>query len=103
MEFTIGLELAGWAVLIVGAVVIGAALQMLGEPEWGYEWIVTAIAAGIGALVASEFIVGWRTFEPVFGGLATVPALLGGVVVGAMAAFATRQLTRGAYRTSPAR
>jgi uncharacterized membrane protein YeaQ/YmgE (transglycosylase-associated protein family) len=78
MDFAISLGLGGWLVLIVGAVVFGVVAQNVGEARMGYEWLVDAIAAGIGALVASEFVIAWRAFEPVFDGLALVPALLGG-------------------------
>ena len=41
-----------------------------------------SVAAAIGALVASEFIVAWQALGPVVDGLALVPALAGGLVVG---------------------
>jgi uncharacterized membrane protein YeaQ/YmgE (transglycosylase-associated protein family) len=101
MEFAIGLGLGGWVVLIVGALVFGAAAQFVGETRTGFEWLVDAIAAGIGALVASEFIVSWRTFEPTWDGLALVPALIGGIVVGLVVELATRYLTGGTYTGRP--
>jgi len=101
MEFAIGLGLGGWVILIVGALVFGAIAQFVGETRTGYEWLVDAIAAGIGALFASEFIVAWRTFEPTWDGLALVPALLGGIVVGLVVEVATRYLTGGAYSGRP--
>jgi uncharacterized membrane protein YeaQ/YmgE (transglycosylase-associated protein family) len=97
MEFAIELGLGGWIVLIVGALVFGAIAQFVGKTRTGYEWLVDAIAAGIGALFASEFIVAWRTFGPTWDGLALVPALLGGVVVGLVVEVATRYLTGGTY------
>lgn len=103
MDFAIALDLGGWGLLIIGAVIFGVALQLIGDAEFGYEWVVTAVAAFIGGLVASEFIVGWRAFEPMFGGLAMVPALIGGVVVGLVVEAATRLLTGGSYPgTAPA-
>ena len=101
MEFAIGLGLGGWVILIVGALVFGAIAQFVGETRTGYEWLVDAIAAGIGALFASEFIVAWRTFEPTWDGLALVPALLGGIVVGLVVEVATRYLTGGTYSGRP--
>ena len=97
MEFAIGLGLGGWLVLIVGSLLFGAAAQMIGEPRAGFEWLGDAIAAGIGALVASEFIVAWRTFEPTWDGLALVPALIGGLVVGLVIELVTRYVTGGSY------
>jgi uncharacterized membrane protein YeaQ/YmgE (transglycosylase-associated protein family) len=101
MEFAIGLGLGGWVVLIAGALVFGAVAQIVGETRTGFEWLVDAIAAGIGALFASEFIVAWRTFEPTWDGLALVPALIGGIVVGLVVEVATRYLTGGTYTGRP--
>ena len=86
----------------MAAVLFGLAAQLIGEARSGYEWLVDAIAFGIGALVASEFIVEARTFEPVWEGLALVPALVGGLVVGGVVEVATRMLTGGSYTGHPA-
>lgn len=97
MELAIALGFGGVIVLVLGALVFGAVAQLLGETRTGFEWLVDAIGAGIGALVASEFIVAWRTTEPVFDGLALVPALIGGLVVGLVIELATRYMTGGSY------
>ena len=97
MEFAIG----GMLVLAAGAVVFGGAAQFIGRAGTGYEWLATAIAAVIGGLVASEFIVGWQAFEPVWDGLALVPALVGGLVGGTLVEVATRYLTGGTYSGRP--
>ena len=101
MEIAIALGLFGWAVLIVGALVFGGVAQFVGETRTGFEWLVDAIAAGFGALVASEFIVSWRTFGPEADGLALVPALIGGLVLGIVVEVATRYLTGGTYAGRP--
>jgi uncharacterized membrane protein YeaQ/YmgE (transglycosylase-associated protein family) len=101
MEFVVTLGLGGWALLIVGALVFGVIAQFIGETRTGYEWLVDAIGFGIGALVASEFVVAWQTFEPVWDGLAIVPALFGGLVVGVLVEIATRYLTGGRYVGHP--
>ena len=49
MEFAITLGIGGWALLIVGALVFGVVAQFVGETRTGYEWLVDAIGAGIGA------------------------------------------------------
>ena len=97
MELVITLGLAGWAILIVGSLIFGVIAQFVGETRTGYEWLVDAIAAAIGALVASEFIVAWQAFGPVVDGLALVPALVGGLVVGLAVEIATRYVTGGRY------
>lgn len=101
MDFNIALELGGVVLLIVGAVVFGAIAQFIGETRTGFEWLPDAVAFGAGALVASEFITSWRTFEPVWGGLALVPALIGGLVVGIVVELATRFMTGGTYTHRP--
>jgi uncharacterized membrane protein YeaQ/YmgE (transglycosylase-associated protein family) len=101
MEFAIGLGLGGWLVLIAGALVFGVVAQFIGETRTGYEWIVDAIAAGVGALFASELIVAWRSVEPVWDGLAIVPAVLGGLVLGLVVELATRYMTGGTTRGRP--
>jgi uncharacterized membrane protein YeaQ/YmgE (transglycosylase-associated protein family) len=97
MELTFTLGLAGWLLLIVGAALFGIAAQLVGETRNGYEWVVDGIAAGVGALIGSEFIVAWQATGPVFDGLAIVPALVGGLVVGLVVAVATRYVTGGRY------
>ena len=101
MELAINLGLGGAIVLVVGALVFGVIAQFVGETRTGYEWLIDAIAAGIGALIASEFIIGWQAFEPVVDGLALVPALIGGLVVGLVVEVATRFMTGGTYTGHP--
>ncbi|HEX5013074.1 MAG TPA: hypothetical protein VFV72_02860 [Candidatus Limnocylindrales bacterium] len=101
MELAINLGLGGWLLLIAGAILFGVAAQFIGQAETRFEWLADAIAAGIGGLVASEFVVAWRTFEPVVDGLALVPAIAGGLVVGIVVAVATRRLTGGTYSRRP--
>ena len=101
MEFAITLGIVGWMVLVVGALVFGAIAQFVGETRTGFEWLGDAIGFGIGALVASEFIIGWQAFEPVFDGLALVPALIGGLVVGLIVEVTTRLVTGGTYTGHP--
>jgi hypothetical protein len=102
MEFTIAIGM--WAVigLIVGSVVLGVGIQLFGTPTFGYEWLVTAIVGGVGAFAASEFVVGFRTWEPLFDGLALIPAVLAGIVFGVIAAAALRVLTTDSYGTRTA-
>jgi uncharacterized membrane protein YeaQ/YmgE (transglycosylase-associated protein family) len=101
MEFAIALGLGGWVVLIVGALIFGVAAQFVGETRTGYEWLVDSIAAGLGALIASEFIVGMRTVQPVWDGLALVPALIGALALGLVVEVATRFMTGGTYSGRP--
>jgi hypothetical protein len=101
MEFTFSIGLWGTIALLVGAVVVGVGIYLVGQAQSSFEWLFTSVGAVIGAFVTSEFIVGLRGFEPVFDGLALVPALVGGLVVGAFVGLATRFVTsEPAYHTS---
>jgi uncharacterized membrane protein YeaQ/YmgE (transglycosylase-associated protein family) len=97
MDFTISVGLGGWVVVILAALAFGVIAQFIGDARTGYEWLIDAIAFAIGAVVASEFIVGLRTFEPVYDGLALVPALVGGLAFGLLVEVVTRYLTGGHY------
>lgn len=101
MEFAITLGLAGWFLVIAGAVIFGLIAQYIGETRTGYEWLVDGVAAVLGAVIGSEFIVSMRTFEPVYDGLAIVPAIVGGLVLGIVVEIATRYVTGGKYTTRP--
>jgi uncharacterized membrane protein YeaQ/YmgE (transglycosylase-associated protein family) len=99
MDFSIVLGLGGWALVVVAAIIFGVVAQYLGDPQTGYEWLADAIAFGIGSIVASELIIATRTFGPVWDGLALVPALVGGLIVGVIVEVATRMVTGGTYTT----
>lgn len=97
MELAFTLGLGGWFLLVVGAVIFGGVAQFIGEARTGYEWLVDAIAAGIGALIGSEFLIATQAYGPVWDGLALVPALIGGLIVGVIVELATRYATGGTY------
>ena len=101
MELAIAMGLGGWFVLLAGALLFGIAAQFIGEARTGYEWLVDGIAGALGAVIASEFIISLRTFEPVWDGLALVPALVGGLAVGVVVELITRYMTGGRYTTRP--
>lgn len=101
MELSITLGIGGWLVLFAGALLFGVIAQFIGETRTGYEWLVDGVAAALGAVIASEFIISARTFEPVWDGLAIVPALVGGLVLGIVVELITRFLTGGRYTTRP--
>ncbi len=101
MELAITLGLVGWLLLAGGALLFGVIAQFIGETRTGYEWLVDGVAAALGAVIASEFIISLRTFEPVWDGLAIVPALIGGLALGLVVELATRYMTGGRYTTRP--
>ena len=97
MELTFALGLGGWILLIVASLIFGGLAQMIGEVRTGVEWLVDAVAFGIGALIGSEFIVATQAYGPVWDGLALVPALVGGLIVGVIVELSTRYITHGSY------
>jgi len=101
MELAINLGLGGWLVLLAGALLFGVIAQFIGETRTGYEWLVDGVAAALGAVVASEFIISAQTWEPVWDGLAIVPAVIGGLVLGIVVEVATRFMTGGHYTAHP--
>ena len=101
MELTLALGWGAWIVIVAAAVIFGLIAQFVGTTKTGYEWIVDAFAFGIGAVVASEFVLAWRGIEPVWDGLALIPAVLGGLVVGVVVEIVTRFATGGSYSEAP--
>ncbi len=101
MEFTVEMGAGGFVLLVLGALVVGIAAQFIGDVALGYEWIVTGIAAFAGAFVLSEFVIDYRTVEPVWDGVALWPALIGGLVTGAVVDLVTRFLTGGSWLRGP--
>jgi uncharacterized membrane protein YeaQ/YmgE (transglycosylase-associated protein family) len=101
MEFAIEFGIGAGVLIIAGALVFGIIAQFTGETRTGFEWLADAIGFGIGAVVASEFIVALQATGPVWDGLALVPALIGGLVLGTVVELITRYLTHGSYAGHP--
>ena len=101
MELSIELGIGAWVLVFAGALIFGIVAQTIGETRTGFEWVVDAIGAGVGAVVASEFIVALQATGPVWDGLALVPALIGGLVLGVIVELITRSVTGGTYAGHP--
>jgi uncharacterized membrane protein YeaQ/YmgE (transglycosylase-associated protein family) len=97
MELSIDMTAWGAVVLVVGALVIGVVSQFIGDVRTPYHWIVVAIAALVGGVFASEIVTSWQTIEPVWEGVALLPALIGGLVLGVIADVILRYATGGSY------
>jgi uncharacterized membrane protein YeaQ/YmgE (transglycosylase-associated protein family) len=104
------LEIFGWNVgmsafaavlLVVGAVIIGVIPQFIGEPKLRYEWIFPMAAVLAGGYIGSEALGTLSTVGPVFEGLYVVPALVGGVVLGAVVDVIVRFASGGTYLHEP--
>ena len=100
------LEIFGWNVgmgnlavvlLLGGALVIGLIAQVIGETRTGWEWLVAGIGALVGGWLGSEAFGSASTWGWAVENLYIFPALIGGVVVGAMADIFVRTVTGGSY------
>lgn len=97
MDLTTDIGVLAIGTLAIGAIVLGIVLQLIGDVRFGYEWIATAVAAFAGGFVASEWITAWRTVEPVWDGMALVPAIGVALVVGVIVDAIIRYSTHGSY------
>ncbi len=104
------LELIGWDVgmsglaallLVVGAVLLGAIPQFIGEPRVGYEFVFPIIGALVGGWLGSEAFGTLSTWGAEFEGLFVLPALIGGVILGGIVDIVARYLTGGSYTHEP--
>ena len=81
-----------YGVVILGALVFGALVQVFFTPKSAYEWLATAIGAGIGAWFVSELT--WSATNlnvgPTWEGLLVVPAAIGGLLLGAFVEIVAR-------------
>jgi uncharacterized membrane protein YeaQ/YmgE (transglycosylase-associated protein family) len=80
----------GIVVLIAAALVVGAVAQYSLRARWGYEGAFTALAAAVGGFVASEYLGTLSAIGPQYDGLAIIPALVGALVLAALAELAMR-------------
>lgn len=99
MDLSITMGMGAAVLVVLASVAFGLIAQYIGETRTGYEWLVDAIAFGIGAVIASEFIVDFRALQPVWDELALGPALIGGLVLGIVVELVTRLSTGGSYTT----
>ncbi len=75
----------GYVILIAGAVVIALVAQFGIRRIFGYEWVLTAIGAGVGGYVASEYdLAGLGKWGTEVAGLAIFPAVVGALVLAAV-------------------
>ena len=100
------LDLFGWdvgmstlaAILLVGgAVVIGLSSYLIGDVAVRYEGVITGLAALVGGYVGSEALGKISTWGPSFEGLYVLPAVIGAVMLGAVADAMFRYATDGTY------
>lgn len=95
--WNVGMSLGGVLIVLLGAVILGALIQMIGRTTIGYEWIVTSAAVLAGAWLGSESFGALSTWGPLMEGVYLLPAMIGGLVLGAAMDAATRYVSGGSY------
>ena len=98
IDLTFQMGWMGGLILVIGALVIGVAFQLVGTPGWGYEWIPNAFGALVGGFVASEYLGELSKWGPDFDGLFASSALVGGLIIAAIVALVIR-LVAGSMTT----
>ena len=97
----VGMSTAAAILLVLGALVVGIAAQVIGDVRAGYEWAITGLAALVGGYIGSESLGTLSTWGPEFQGLYVLPAAIGAIVVGAVADAIVRFATHGSYTEEP--
>jgi hypothetical protein len=80
----------GYVILVAGALAIGLIAQFAGKSRTMFDWLITGVIAGGAAFIGSELLGTFSTWGPELDGLFVLPALIGGVVVGAIVDGAVR-------------
>ena len=90
MQFDMGLQ--GLGILAACALIFGLAAQLVLGAGNRWMWLIGAIAWFVGGLFMSEVMFATATedeIQPIIDGLAFDESLLGGLIVGLVATFAT--------------
>jgi uncharacterized membrane protein YeaQ/YmgE (transglycosylase-associated protein family) len=87
MQLDMGI--GAFAVVVIAALVVGFLVQMFLKPKTPYEWLITGFGVGVGAWLASEitwtqWFTGLTNLGPQLDGMLIVPAVIGGLVIGAI-------------------
>ena len=104
MQFDLGLQ--GLAILAACSLGFGLVAQFVGRSAGRWMWLIAGLGWFVGGLFVSEVMFATATedeIQPIIDGLAFDESLLGGLVVGTIAALLTWFLTRGGmfHRPTP--
>jgi hypothetical protein len=84
------MELSGIIILVALALVLGLIGQLIGRAPYPYEWVITAIGATVGGLVASDSLGHLSHWGSIWLGFHVFPALLGALLVAGGVRWAMR-------------
>ncbi len=97
----VGMSALAAALLVLGAIVIGAIAHFVGERRTGFEGPVVAVAALVGGSLGSEAFGTYSTWGYEFEGLYVLPALIGAIVLAAVVDAIVLYAARGARGAHP--
>lgn len=103
MQLDMGI--GAFVVVVIAALVLGFLAQMLFKPKTAYEWLITGVGAGVGGWLASEitwtqWFTGLTDLGPQWDGLLIIPAVIGGLVLGAIFEGVARMVEGPAITTA---
>lgn len=95
MQLDMGI--GAFAAIIVAALILGLLVQVYLKPKTPYEWLIAGVGAAVGGWLASEitwtqWFTGLTDLGPQFDGLLIVPAVIGGLVLGAIVEIVARMV-----------
>ena len=96
MQFDLGLQ--GLGILVACSAGFGLVAQFVARATTRWMWLIAGLGWFVGGLFMSEVMFATATedeIQPIIDGLAFDESLLGGLIVGALAALATWIATRG--------
>jgi hypothetical protein len=95
----VGMSWLGLAAIVIGAVLVGAVGQFVGDTETNLEWLPDGVAAFIGGFAGSELIQSGPAWEGVY----LVPAIVVGVLAAVVVDLLVRSTTGGSltHRAHP--
>lgn len=96
-NWDVGMSAYAAILLVAGAILIGVVSHFVGDVTTGWEGPIVAVAALIGGYLGSEAFGAFSTWGYAFEGLYVLPAVIGGVVLGAVTDAVVRFTTEGSY------
>lgn len=101
---TLDMTLLAFAAVLLAALVFGVLVQMYFTPKTQYEWLIVAVGASVGAWLASELT--WTQWfsganlGPTWEGLLIIPAVIGGLIIGAVFELVARTVEPAGQTTT---
>lgn len=100
-SWNVGMSAIAAILLVAGSILLGAIPQFIGEPKLSLEFLFPMAGVLVGAYLGSEAFGTLSTWGWEFQGLYVLPAIIGGVVLGAIVDVIVRFVTGGSFVHEP--